>query len=185
MITKPIALLEREVENATEALRVAQEKQLAIRNAVLAATALPGSQYHNYTVPRGIGKSQILRDAAHIWALQAPDRLVDLDINFEPKRTKLVIFAVRNMGEKEDILRNTRLGSRDHYMFTKVIVTCDGSENPHVLATELLGSQYEEILLIIDEPTGFQTLTNLLTLVAPKIHPSNLITISLSSLHAE
>lgn len=185
MITKPISLLEREVEKASEALKAAQEIQLAIRNAVFAATALPGSQYHNYTVPRGIGKSQILRDAAHTWALQAPKSLVDLDSNFEPKRTKLVIFAVRNMGEKEEILRKTRLGSRDHYIFTKVIVTCDGSENPHVLATELLGSQYEEILLIIDEPTSLQSLVNLLTIVTPKIHPQNLTTISLSSQYAE
>ncbi|QPB12205.1 hypothetical protein [Providencia phage PSTCR5] len=185
MVKKPIAVLEREVAKASEELKAAQEVQLAIRTAVLAATALPGSQYHNYTVPRGIGKSQILRDAAHTWALQVPKSLVDLDNNFEPKRTKLVIFAVRSMVEKEEILRKTRLGSRDHYIFTKVIVTCDSSENPHVLATELAGAQYEEVLLIIDEPTGLQPLVNILTIINPRIHPQNLITISLSSQYAE
>ncbi|AQT25253.1 hypothetical protein PR1_57 [Providencia phage vB_PreS_PR1] len=183
MVTKPIALLEREVEKASEALKAAQEIQLAIRNAVFAALASPGSQYHNCTIPRGIGKTTMLMEAAHAWALQCSKFNNPESETFVPTKDKLVIFAVRNLGEKQNVLA-TKLGTMD-YLSTRVIVTCDTSENPSVLATELVGSKYKEILVIIDEPKDFRPLVNILTLVSTRIHPQNLTTISLSSQHAE
>lgn len=180
MNSKPIAQLERESKDAEEALAKAKETQRTLRDAVMGAVFCTGSQYHNHTIPRGIGKSTILLDAAHLWALQAPRSYKDGDTI---AKTKLVVYAARNGKERNNVLA-TKLGGEYYYVSTQVLVITP-TDLESKLGAALLGHRYEEALIVVDEPTDFKALMDILTVVMPRINPKNVTTISLSSNHSE
>lgn len=181
MDSKPIAQLEREASEARQRLADAMLQQENLSTAVRAAIAVPGSQYINLAIPRGIGKSTMLRDAAHTWALQFPSNTVTDGSVF--RKTKLVIYLVPNLRVSEEV-KVSRLG-RAEYMVTDVVVTCDTSENPHVLTTQLCGKQYEEVLIVLDEISDLQVLVNIYSLLLPKVLAKDISIIALASKYRE